>query len=44
MFFTFGGRKRKRGDTSGIVHSIGEKTVLHICSTPKRGGAAKMQR
>ncbi|EXZ58478.1 hypothetical protein M116_1903 [Bacteroides fragilis str. 3719 A10] len=44
MFFTFGGRKRKRGDTSEIVHSIGEKTVLHICSTPKRGGAAKMQR
>ena len=44
VFFTFGGRKRKRGDTSGIVHSIGEKTVLHICSTPKRGGAAKMQR
>ncbi|MFK2361108.1 hypothetical protein ACIXNO_04775 [Bacteroides fragilis] len=44
VFFTFGGRKRKRGDTSGIVHSIGEKPVLHICSTPKRGGAAKMQR
>ena len=43
-FFTFGGRKRKRGDTSGIVHSIGEKPVLHICSIPKRGGAAKMQR
>ena len=40
VFFTFGGRKRKRGDTSGIVHSIGEKPVLHICSTPKRGGAA----
>ena len=44
VFFTFGGRKRKRGDTSEIVHSIGEKTVLHICSTPKWGGAAKMQR
>lgn len=41
VFFTFGGRKRKRGDTSGIVHSIGEKTVLAHLQHPEKGRCCK---